>query len=161
MKTLADLKRDAKSGKYALELIYRFGSPIPINMQGIRRLVNSNSRAVMLQLADGRTSELVIPSAKLIEYTEETLSVYNPGERPLTAEEEAIINKTTEIYKANEYTGSGGFYQVRAFLAKSTCPWLAGNEKIQGKYYNLSSKTILDDKLRGDMILQYRVIVLG
>lgn len=71
-KTLADLKRDAASGKIAFELIERYGktgNELPERLRGIR---------------------LVQSVASLIEYTEDTLTVYSAGERSLTDEERAL-----------------------------------------------------------------------
>ena len=95
MKTLADLKRDAGSGKLSLELIERFGqtgNEIKSTMIGIRKVVGCNTVSLSLLNNDGNISELRFGSAKLIEYGDDTLTLYLAAHRELTEEEQKILD---------------------------------------------------------------------
>lgn len=52
MKTLAQLKRDAKAGTIEARMTYRFGEGIPERLRGWRRIVNSNSVAIFFKNID-------------------------------------------------------------------------------------------------------------
>ncbi len=47
--TLADLKRDAKSGRLRLEFVERYGKEIPEHLQGIREVIGANSVCIKLR----------------------------------------------------------------------------------------------------------------
>ena len=95
MKTLADLKRDATSGKIQFELIERYGKigdEIPKKIRGIRTVEKVNTVAILLKNSEGIISELRFPlSAKLVEYDGETLTIFARGERVLTEQEQKIL----------------------------------------------------------------------
>ena len=95
MKTLADLKRDAASGRMCLEFIERYGltgDQIKSTMRGVRKVLGCNSVAISLLNNDGNISELRFGSAKLIEYDDETLTFYAAAHRELTEEEQANLD---------------------------------------------------------------------
>lgn len=78
MKTLADFKRDVASGKIKLEMVERFGKTgeeIPERCRGIRAIQSVNTVEIMLETADGLTSSLDFPPAKLIEYDGKSLTI--------------------------------------------------------------------------------------
>ena len=82
MKTLAEFKRDAATGKMSLELVERFGSTDIIErLQGIRKISKVRTAAVILVNQNGAESELRFDSAKLVDYDGESLTIYNPGKR--------------------------------------------------------------------------------
>ena len=94
MKTLADFKRDVTSGKIKLEIIERYGETgdeIPARCRGIRTVKSVNTVGIMLETADGLTSSLAFPPAKLIEYDGKSLTIYERGERDLTEQEKKIL----------------------------------------------------------------------
>lgn len=94
MKTLADFKRDAASGKIKLEMVERYGNTgeeIPERYRGIRAIQSVNTVEIMLETADGLTSSLDFPPAKLIEYDGKSLTIYERGERDLTEQERKIL----------------------------------------------------------------------
>ena len=75
---LADLKRDAASGKIKLELVERYGKTgeeIPERIRGIRTVSKINTVAIFLANADGVESELRFDSAKLVEYDGKSLTI--------------------------------------------------------------------------------------
>lgn len=161
MKTLADFKRDVKSGKIKLELVERYGKTgeeIPARCRGIRTVQSVNTVGIMLETADGLTSSLDFPPAKLIEYDGKSLTIYERGERDLTDQEQKILADWQKIeddyYKQNPYGNS--YWKRKDYFKRCPCPWLSGYETVRGKYYNYKGK-ILDNQVRGNAILKYNV----
>lgn len=162
MKTLADLKRDATSGKIQFELIERygkFGDEIPKKIRGIRTVEKVNTVAILLKNSEGIISELRFPlSAKLVEYDGETLTIFARGERVLTEQEQKILADWKKIeddyYLKNPYGDT--YWRRKKYFNSCSCPWLAGYETVKGKYYKSNGK-VLDSRVRGDAILKYRI----
>lgn len=70
MATLAQLKRDASSGRMSVMLLWRFWktrNDIPREMRGVRKVFRFNSVGLVLEL-NGKESTLYTNSAKLVEY---------------------------------------------------------------------------------------------
>lgn len=163
-KTLADLKRDAESGKIAFELVERYGKTvgeIPERLQGIRLVQSVNTVSIYLVNHNGQISCFDYKPASLIEYTEDTLTVYSAGERSLTDEERNILNRWKEIQyeyeKVNPY--SDVYWKKKAFFYDEypKYRYLAGFEKCCGKRFKYSSETVLDDRIKGKAILKYKI----
>lgn len=159
--TLTDLRRDAAGGKIKLEMIERYGETgeaIPERCRGIRAVQKVNTVGITLITADGLTSDLRFDSAKLVEYDGESLTIYERGERDLTEQEQKILADWQKIendyYKQNPYGDS--YWKRKDYFKHCSCPWLAGYETVRGKYYNYNGK-ILDNQVRGNAILKYRV----
>lgn len=162
-KTLADLKRDAKSGKLSLEMIYRYGEEIPERIKGARRVVDANTAAIKLMTNDGNISELRPEAAALIDYTPDSLTIYAAGLRDLTQEERAEMdraNKERQRYQeANPYSES--YYHMRAFWKNSRFSYLDGaGEYKNGKALRRTADgdKIQDRSIKGDIILKYKVL---
>lgn len=156
--TLAQLKRDANSGKMSLELIERYGSTEIIErLKGIRKVKKSNSVAIILINLDGKESELRIDSAKLIDYDGKHLTIYAAGTREPSEEEKSILIKRDELYKKYADTYSGGFWQVKQMFEKSKFPYMAGHETIKGKRYDHNTGLVYDNSIKGEVILKYNV----
>lgn len=162
MKTLADLKRDATSGKIKFELIERYektGDEIPERCRGIRTVKKVNSVGILLETADGKTSELEFCPAKLIEYDGKTLTIYQAGTRELNEIEKLILAKwkrvQEEYEKKNPYCSS--YWKMKEYFDKNNCPcpYLAGWEKVRGKRY-MNGK-VVDDSIKGKAILKYNI----
>ena len=161
MKTLADLKREAASGKIRFEMIERYGETgeaIPERCRGIRTVKKVNTVAIILETTDGQESDLRFDSAKLVEYDGKSLTTYERGERDLTEQEQKILADWQKIeddyYKQNPY--GDAYWKKKDYFKKCPCPWLNGYETVKGKYYNYNGK-ILDNQIRGKAILKYRV----
>ena len=161
MKTLADFKRDAASGKIKLELVERFGKTgeeIPERIRGIRTVSKINTVAIFLANEDGVESELRFVSARLVEYDGKSLTIYKRGERDLTEQERKILADWQKIeddyYKQNPH--GDAYWKKKDYFKKCPCPWLAGYETVKGKYYNYNGK-VLDNQVRGNAILKYNV----
>ena len=81
MATLAQLKRDADSGRMSVMLLWRFGktgNDIPREMRGVRKVFRANSVGLVLEF-NGKESTLYTDSAKLVEYDGKTLTFYRAG----------------------------------------------------------------------------------
>ena len=158
---LADLKRDAASGKIKLELVERYGKTgeeIPERIRGIRTVSKINTVAIFLANADGVESELRFDSAKLVEYDGKSLTIYERGERDLTEQEQKILadwQKIEDDYYQRNLHGDA-YWKKKDYFKKCPCPWLAGYETVKGKYYNYNGK-VLDNQVRGNAILKYNV----
>lgn len=161
MKTLADLKRDAASGKFSFEMVERFGKSgeeIPTRCRGIRTVQKVNTVGIIFVTADGLTSSLDFPAAKLVDYDGKSLTIYERGERDLTEQERKILADWQKIeddyYRENPYGDT--YWKRKDYFKNCPCPWLGGYETVRGKYYNYNGK-ILDNQIRGKAILKYRV----
>lgn len=158
---LADLKRDAASGKIKLELVERYGKTseeIPERIRGIRTVSKINTVAIFLTNADGVESELRFDSAKLVEYDGKSLTIYERGERDLTEQEQKILADWQKIeddyYQRNPH--GDAYWKKKDYFKNCPCPWLAGYETVRGKYYKYNGK-VLDNQVRGNAILKYNV----
>ena len=163
MKTLADFKRDAASGNIALELYERYGkSDIPEVLSGVRKISKVNTVGVRLINAAGKESSLDVDRASLVEYDGETLTIYEPGYRQPTEEEQAVLDgwkKFAEEYeKKNPYGNI--YWKFVDYFAKSPCPWMRGYETIQGKKYVSHLGKVMDKSIKGNAILKYHIIRL-
>ena len=162
MKTLADLKRDARSGKIRFELIEHFGKTgeaIPERVRGIRDVASVNTVAISLRNARGDESELRFGRAALFAYDGNTLTVYRPGYRALTEQERAVIEGEAAIREEyqRKYPLDDPYWAVKRYYRESPCPWMYGFETIRGKRYQRGEDRVLDNAVRGDAILKYRV----
>ena len=164
MKTLADLKRDAQSGKLSLELIERFGqtgNEIKSTMTGVRKVVGCNSVSLSLLNHDGNISELRFGSAKLIEYGEDTLTFYLAAHRELTSEEEKILAEWKQIedkcMARNPFCET--YWKRKDYFAKCSCPWLDGSETKCGKKLEFvnGKPMVRDNSIKGEAVLKYKV----
>ena len=164
MKTLAELKRDAQSGQLRLELIERFGQTgddIKSTMRGIRKVVGCNSVALSLLNHDGNISELRFGSAKLLEYEDDSLTLYLAAHRELTDEEERILAEWKKI--EDECMAKNPFCETywkrKDYFARCSCPWLDGSETKRGmKLEYVSGKPMIrDNSIKGEAVLKYKV----
>lgn len=158
MKTLAEFKRNAASGKMSLEIMERYGKSdkdIPARLKGIRKVIKTNTVCAVLLNESGETSELRFGCANLFEYDGETLVIYEPGMRELTDQEQAVLNRIQAIYKENENTYSGGYWKVKDYVKNSPCPWMKSDKPIKGKMF-INGK-VRDNAIKGNAILRYMV----
>ena len=166
MKTLADLKRDAASGKMSLELIERYGQTgeeIKSTMRGIRPVIGCNSVSISILNHDGNISELRYGCAKLVEYDgeAETLTLFAAGHRELTDEEQALLDEWRAVEKQylKDNPLGDSYWKHKHFFATSACPWLSGYETIRGKCldYVEGRNMIRDNSIKGEAVLKYKV----
>lgn len=160
MKTLAALKREAKTGNMYMMMIERYGSTEIIDrLKGVRPVIGCNTVSLKLRNQDGKESEMRLESAALTEYTGDTLIIYNAGRRDLTAEETAILRQAEAEKKRyqeqNPYSES--FWHMKVWFKNCPFPYLAGYETVKGKRYE--GGRIIDNSIKGDAILKYKVVI--
>ena len=170
MKTLADLKREADTGKMYLQLINRFGSPDNVRgtQKELRRVVSVITVGIKLMDSTGKTSSLDLVSASLVEYDGITLKTFGPGLRPLNADEQSVMDEWNKICNTDEYKhqaeidmisdGSTTFWQQKAFFSKAGYDYLFFADSKSSKHYDFNTKLIRDNKIRGDCELEYNVV---
>jgi hypothetical protein len=168
MKTFAELKRNADSGNYYIEMVYRYGDEIPDRLKGIRQLVGSKTKAILIRTNDNKVSQLDIDNTNLIDISDNALIIYNSGFRELTNQEQEIMNIWKKI--ANEpdnqkqaetdllTDGSTMFWKKKGFFTGLNAGYLLGHEKEKGEKYDFNTGKIRSDKVKGDKIMEYRII---
>lgn len=169
LKTLTDLRRDAKSEKLEGRIVYHWmwKEGLPERLQGWRKITDSNSVAIFFQNKDGRKSELRIERASLVDYDGETLIIYNGAERNLNEKEQHVMDEwnkiaQTEDYKKRAYydalsDGSSTYYQKLAFFQKAGYEYLLGYEKQHGMKYEWSTGKVYDESIKGDILIKYEL----
>lgn len=174
-KTKAQLLRDLKSGEIALELVERYGNNNIIEkLKGVRKIKKITTNSCSLINENGDESWLEIPKASLLEYTDDTLSIFIPGYRPLNQKEKEILKEWEKIANTKEYKeqelndlrsdGNWTYWQKRRFFENNNALYLFTNENGRqldyNKLKNNEENCLLDPKVRGERILMYNVIHL-
>ena len=169
MPTLAQLKREAKAGTLYGEMVERYGEKeIPNGLKGIRKIVDSNSVSITFLNAFGKRSECRVSRASLVEYTEDELIIYNPGYRPLNAEEAAVMEEWNQIRGTPEFQereridllsdGNSTYYQKKHFFEDSGKAYLMGSEEQKGCRFERSMGMVRDASIKGSVCLRYKII---
>jgi len=166
--SLANLKRDAKSGKLYGELVERFGETEIIDrLKGRRKVVGANTVGITFLNTDGKKSECRIDRAALMEYTGDMLIVFNPGLRELNNEESKVMQGWKEIEQTDEYKhraeidalsdGSSTYWQRVKYFRDAGKEYLMGHDEQGGCKYDFNTGKIRDKSIRGDAILKYKM----
>lgn len=165
MKTLSQLKKDAKSGNLSAELIFRQGTTdIPASLKGVRKMIDANSVGITFLNSNKKKSELRIDSASLIEYTDTHITLFNPALRDLTMEEQSVFDKwelmrDIEKEEIDMLTdGSSQFHKRKWFFTDAGYEYLLGHDVKQGKRFDCNTKKVFDNKIKGEMSMQYRIV---
>ena len=163
-KTLAQLKRDANTGKLSAELVYRFGEDIPERLRGVRPITGSNSVAIFFRNANGQESECRIRRSALCEYDGETIKIFGYGKRPLNETEKQAFSaweREEEAYKErnpNWIYGNGLYWKKKDYFCKRGIDYLLGFEFVNGKKYDFNTGEVFDMDIRGALELEYKII---
>jgi hypothetical protein len=163
--TLAELKRLAKQGILEANMVYWFGDAIPERLKGFRKIIDANTVSIIFLNNDGKKSPLDILGASLIDWDDNSLSIFNVGERELTQDELDIMDQWKAISSTKEYQqqaendmltdGSLTFWQKRKFFTDKGYEYLhVGNNK---KAYNHNTNKVKDSTVKGDLILKYEL----
>jgi len=161
--SLAEIKRKANNGNMFLEVLERFGksgTDIPERLRGVRKVLRANSVGLIIETCTGEESTLDIRSSKLVEFDGKTLTVFQPGHRALTEEEQKVMRKWREFerdYEEKNPFGNGAWIHRKKFFKDEGYPYLDGYQVVQGKKYLQHEDTIYDTQVRGDAILVYKV----
>lgn len=169
MPTLAQLKREAKAGMLYGEMVERLGdTAIPEQLRGLRKIVDSNTVSITFLNASGKRSECRVERASLVEYKGDELIIYNPGYRPLNAEEAAVMEKWNQIRSTPEHQerekidllsdGNSTYYQKKHFFEDSGKGYLMGSEEQKGCLFERSMGMVRDASIRGAVCLRYKVM---
>ena len=166
-KSLAQLKIDI--GNLEFKMVYRFGEDIPERLQGWRKAIGANSNSITLLNADGRESWLELERASLVEYTDNSLTIYNAGLRELTAEEQRIMDgwkakSSTKDFQERMWAdamtdGSSTYWSEVAYFGKNNAKYLMGTEWERGCKYDYNTGKVYDKKIKGNVQLQYEIRV--
>lgn len=162
--TLTCLKSLCRQGKITFEMIEWYGQTgeaIPAKLRGVRRALGANTVSVTLENAEGKASELRLHRASLVSIGKDTLVVYEAGTREPTATEQKLLDDWKEIqerYK-KQYLYSDTYWQKKAFFERAGHAYLTGFEKQRGMRYELSIGKIIDENIKGDAILKYRIAI--
>ena len=169
MKTLADLKRDLSKGTvltltggaYATDRI----NPI-LNVP--RYVVKTQGNAVVLNMDANATngSWLEFPPARLLTYDGDTFTVHMPGTRPLTADEQRVMDTMPSKRPENRERvandlmtdGSQMYHADRAHTRAHNMTHLDGFETVRGLRYDWNSNLITDETIKGPVTLAYHII---
>jgi len=167
MKTLAELKREAKTGKLSGELIYWHGNEIPNRLKGKRKIIDANTVGVFFLNADGKKSELRVEAASLIDYDGEKLTTYRAGLREMNEEEKAVMAEWGKIEETEKYQKqlnydlltdcSITFWQKKRFFEEKGFQYLFGSEFSKGKKRDYNTGLIIDNKIKGEKELEYKI----
>lgn len=166
--SFAQLKRDAQSGKLYGELIERYGeTEIIERLRGRRRVVGANTVGITFLNNDGKKSECRVERAALMDYTGDTLTIYNPGLRDLNDEESRIMQGWKDIENTDDYQrraeidalsdGSSTYWQKVGYFRKAGKEYLTGGEEQNGCKLDYNTGKIRDKSVRGDTILKYKM----
>lgn len=165
MKTLAQLKRDAKAGKLFAEMVIRQGTAdIPERLKGKRQIIDANSVGITFLNNDKKKSELRIESASLLEYTDDSITIYRAGLRDLTVDERAMFDKWESMrdLKQEEIDmltdGSSSYYKRKHFFIDAGYEYLLGYDKVKGKRYDFNTKMVYDNSIKGDIEMKYTIV---
>lgn len=158
--SLAQLKRDAASGKIKFEMIERYGETgdkIPKRCRGIREVVKVNSVAILLKTPGGLESELRYGCSNLLDYDGETLTIYAPGKRELNEQEKSIFAEWERVKQEylKKYPYDDIYYKMKNFFEKENpdYAYLTGWNAHKGKRYEYNGK-VFDNSIKGEAILK-------
>lgn len=168
MKSLAELKREAKSGTLEGKMLVRCGSSdIPEQLKNWRRIITCNSVSIFFQTNNGNVSQLNLPRACLVEYDGSKLTVYYAGYRDLTAEEQRVMDGWKEKASTPEFQaqanvdaltdGSSTYWAKVSYFSKAGYEYLMGTKEKHGMVYDYNSGQIRDANIKGSVCMQYEI----
>ena len=167
--TLAQLKRDAQTKSIQLKIkpVGIWSKGIPERLNGWRKVIGANTVGIFLLNSNGQRSELRIKNANLVEYDNNTLTVYGEGQRDLTDGEKKIMNEWDAKANTKEHRerawndamtdGSSTYWEKKWFFQKNNAEHLLGYEFCKGMKYDWNTGKVWDNKIKGEIELQYEV----
>ena len=165
MKTLADLKKDLSIGTPLTMTFNSWGKGKFIDVK--RYIIKKQSNGVTIgeKPTDTKGSFLDYPKASLMEYDGQTLKIFEAGHRPLTENEQNIINNAPSCLPENKQLvendlmtdGSTTFFMDEAYFDKLDAEYLKGHKEVRGLKYNFNDQNIRDNSIRGQLSMQYTI----
>jgi len=164
MKTLNDLKRDLQGGGAVLVMTKNSCTDRLIGKK--RQVIASQSNGVSFIDPDDPASKkswLSFPKASLLEYDGKYIRIYQPGRRELTVEEKEIKAGYEKIRDKKQEErdllsdSNCSFYCQQAYYRKHKAEYLIGHTPQKGMSFDYKTGLVRDDKVKGDLSLEYRV----
>lgn len=164
LKSLADFKRILVPGQKFL-LKSRFGKPVDTPTRVVAQ-VQSNAVKFKVAGTDGneRDSWLEFPKASLLEFDGRNVRIYSSGLRDLTDEERRLVEKEPKDAEQDRVDmmtdGSTMFYRRKAYYRSVGKEYLFGGSKPEKGMlltWQGGERKIRDDKVKGDVSLEYEV----
>jgi hypothetical protein len=165
MKTLTQLKKDLQIG----DKIVLVEAPTMPNHRSLnieRYIVKKQGNGVYLsqQKSDKKGSFLEFPNAKLVEYEENEVRVYDPQKRPLTEEEQRIWNNRPSVREENEEQRNMDLLAGTSLMYWANKGYF--NKMGMGHFNDSTSRftfhshdmTMTDKQLKGELVLRYEII---
>lgn len=166
MNTLAELKRFLKEG-----VTLKMTNAIHNRLVGKkRRVVKTQSNGVYFIDPDDATSKksfFSFPKASLLEIDGNKIKIFETGKRSLTTAEKAIKDGYEKIRnkKLEEIDivtdGSQSYWQERKYYYNKNAIYLMGTKSERGMVYDYKTNMVRDDKVKGEMSLEYEVLSKG
>ena len=160
--------RDAKKDMKLFQTFFEYGE---VKFPFWRKVKKVQTNAISLETPNkSGESWIWLDYASLMDYDGKTLTIYNPGYRKPTAEEQRILNEWETVTETEEYQkaldrdcltdGSSCYWRKRAFFEKNNAIYLCGWEEQRGMKMCFNSDhhgEIMDKKVRGTISLKYEV----
>lgn len=169
-KTLADLKRDLKVGTKVVMTYHYWNDSERINklLNQDRYVVKVKSNGVEFNENKDATkgSFLDFPKATLLEYIDDTFTIYDTGTRPLTPKEQEVYDNMPSHRPENKEQceidmmsdGSTMFYRDNQWCKDNNMEYLRGHETVRGLRFDWNTKQIKDDTIKGEKMMVYKII---
>jgi len=161
VKNMNEFREQAVRGMMQIEVIERSGKTgddIPPAFRGARQVISANGTGIKIRNPNGTVSSIRFLPAKLMEYKDLVLTIYEPGLRDVTPQEQSLLDECQRLVEESKMAHpEKNAYWVKAnFLDGCACPWLAGGVPIRGKQYMPDGK-IRDNSIRGKVSVRYKV----
>ena len=149
---LAELKRIRVGDR--LRLVYRFGKIL----DEPREVAKVQTNAIAFKKGDGLTW-LEFPPASRLEFTDRGFRTYAVGRRPLTPQEQEVLDNEPRDPKQEEIDalsdGSTMYWRTKAYLEAKGMPYLScGNREKQLVWVD-KTPMIQDPAVKGQLELEY------
>ena len=166
MRTLADMKRDLKTGTKVILKSITMKVGDELKSSDINRTVlKVNTTDICFLKDDGKKSYLSIPKASLLEYDGKTIKIYRAGIRELTDEEKQIMDNKPKDDKQFEIDmlsdGNVMYRREKRYYESIGKEYLFGNCKKDGKRLTHKDNKVMieDDSIKGDISIIYEVVL--
>lgn len=155
--TLSQLKKDLTIGR-TLRMTYNHASSRRVGK--LRQIVKIQTNGVSFTDPDdpaSRPSFFELPPASLLDYDGWTLTTYLPGRRPLTKDEQAILDNRPRDPKQERIDimtdGSRTYWRDKRYFADNSAGWYW--DWTKGLRYSHNDRLMWDKKIKGDKDLEY------
>jgi hypothetical protein len=163
MKTLTELKKDLQIG----DIITTIKNDFKPDLVGKKRyIIKKQGNGFYLNEDKNATkgSFLEFKNAKLTEYDGEYIRTYKAGKRPMTEEEKRVFDNMPSKRKENEERikmelmtdTNGSWYMDKAYCKENKMEYLHSSNG-QTKKIDYSDFSIIDEQIKGELELEYKI----